>query len=64
MFVQAAEETYRLDAISGRRALYTAAEHVVANKQTFDRPPEHMISRQEMTAAANFHQLREAIECR
>ena len=46
-----------------RALCVAAAKHVVANKQTLTRRmPEHITSRQEMTASANFHQLRDVIE--
>jgi hypothetical protein len=45
-----------------RALCVAAAKHVVANKQTLTRPPEHITFRQEMTASANFHQLRDVIE--
>jgi Adenylate and Guanylate cyclase catalytic domain len=36
MFVQAAEQTYRLAAVSGRRPLYAAATHAADNKYAHD----------------------------
>ena len=59
--VQAADQIYWFAAVFWLCALHTAAKPVADNKQTIDRPDEPMISRQEMTAAANSHQLREAI---
>jgi hypothetical protein len=64
MFVQAADQIKSFAAVFGLCALYPAAKPVADSKQTIDRPDESMISRQEMTAAANFHQIQDEIECR
>jgi len=54
-FVQAGDQIYWFAAVFGLRALYTAAKPVADNKQNIDRPDGPM------TAAANSHQLRDAI---
>jgi hypothetical protein len=60
-FVQAGDQIHWFAALFGLRALYTAAKPVADNRQIIDRPDGPMTSRQEMTAAANSYQLRDAI---
>jgi hypothetical protein len=50
-FVQAGEQTY-----------WSLPSTLLLTNKRLTRPPEHISSRQEMTASANFHQLRDVIE--
>ena len=53
-FVQVAEQTHRLGARISRRALCALPSTSLLKSKRLTRPPEHITSRQEMTASAKF----------
>jgi hypothetical protein len=61
-FVQVAEQTYRLGVVLAGALCVSLPSTLLLTNKRLTRPPEHITSRQERTASANFHQLRDVIE--